>query len=254
MRKLRFDLLQVCIHPDRMAMGAAAARSAAQIIRQACGRGEAQVIFACAPSQDEFLDGLIERTLDWSRIVAFHMDEYVGLDAAHPQSFRRYLHEHLFARVGQPKAFHGIRGEAPDLEEECVRYGARLAAREPIDLVCMGIGENGHLAFNDPPVADFRDPQFVKIVALDETCRQQQVNDGCFPTLDAVPTRALTLTIPALLLTPEISCVVPGTRKAAAVRDALLGPIRTSCPASILRTHPRAVLHIDEAAASLLPK
>ncbi len=254
MRTLRFDSLQVCVYPDRIGMGSAAARSAAQIIRRASDRGEAQVIFACAPSQNEFLDGLVERALDWSSIVAFHMDEYVGLDAAHPQSFRRYLQEHLFARVGKPKAFHGIHGEAQDLEEECIRYGAQLAAREPIDLVCMGIGENGHLAFNDPPVADFRDPQFVKIVALDETCRQQQVNDGCFPTLDAVPTQALTLTIPALLFAPEISCVVPGERKAAAVRDALLGPISTSCPASILRTHPRAVLHIDEAAASLLPK
>ena len=254
MRSYRFDLLKVCVHPDRVTMARAAARHAAQNIRRACDRGEARVVFACAPSQSEFLDALTSRALDWSRVIAFHMDEYVGVDASHPQSFRRYLHEHLFANVGAFKAFHGIDGVAPDLDGECVRYGARLASHEPIDLVCMGIGENGHLAFNDPPVANFHDPQFVKIVTLDETCRQQQVNDGCFPTLDAVPTQALTLTIPALLFTREISCVVPGERKAAAVRDALLGPIRTSCPASILRTHPRVVLHIDEAAASLLPK
>ena len=247
MKTRRFDSLEVHQHPDRASLGLAAARRVAATIA-ACG--EARVVFACAPSQDEFLAALLAQPVDWAKVTVFHMDEYAGLPASHPASFRSYLRGHLLAHI-VPRAVHLIRAEA-DAAGEAARYAALLAERR-LDLVCLGIGENGHLAFNDPPVADFVDPALVKLVALDDACRRQQVHDGCFPALDAVPTHALTLTIPALLSAREISCVVPGGRKAQAVRDALLGPIAPSCPASILRTHPRAVLHLDEAAASLLP-
>ncbi len=252
MKTHRFDFLDVHQYPDRAMLGAAAGQRVALTIRAAIGaRGKARVIFACAPSQDEFLDALTAQPVDWTKVTIFHMDEYVSLLDTHPASFRSYLREHLLARVRTPGTVHFIHAEAP-LDDEAARYSALLAER-PIDLVCLGIGENGHLAFNDPPVADFHDPLRVKVVALDEACRQQQIHDGCFVSLETVPTHALTLTIPALMDSREISCVVPGPRKAAAVRDTLLGPIATSCPASILRTHPRALLHIDDAAASLLP-
>ena len=244
--------LQLCRYDDREAMGAGAAKRAAAVIRTACGeRGAARVIFACAPSQDEFLAALIRADIDWSRLVIFHMDEYTGLSAAHPQSFRSYLRDHLLANIPAPQAVHLIGADAPDPGRECERY-AVLLSEKPIDLVCMGIGENGHVAFNDPPVADFHDPRLIKIVELDGACRRQQVNDGCFPALADVPAHALTLTIPALLGARHISCVVPGERKARAVRDALLGPVGTACPASILQTHRHAFLHIDSAAGSLL--
>lgn len=233
-------------------MGEGAARRVAAIVRAVCAeRGEARVIFACAPSQDEFLTALTGACIDWAQVVIFHMDEYAGLPAAHPQSFRSYLRAQLLAKIAPPKALHLIGADAPEPGRECARYAA-LLAEKPIDLVCLGIGENGHLAFNDPPVADFHDPRLIKSVALDVKCRQQQVHDGCFPALSDVPARALTLTIPALLGARHLSCVVPGERKARAVHDALRGPVSAACPASILQTHRSAVLHLDSAAARLL--
>jgi len=233
-------------------MGAAAAKMVASAIERACARrGTARVIFACAPSQNEFLATLVQEPVNWSAVTIFHMDEYVGLPMSDPGSFRHFLSEHLLARVGKPRAVHLIGGDS-DPESECKRY-ASLLGEAPIDLVCLGIGENGHLAFNDPPVADFDDARLVKVVELDHACRQQQVNDGCFPSLEVVPPHAITLTIPALVSTGEVSCVVPGTRKASAVRDSLLGPIGTSCPASILRRHVNAVIHLDMDSAALLP-
>lgn len=253
MKTHRYDLLEVCQHPDRTTLGANAAECVARAIGSAIAtRGEARVIFACAPSQDEFLAALATLPIDWGHVVAFHMDEYVGLPHTHPASFRRYLRERLLAHIAAPLAIHFIHAEAPP-DREGARYAA-LLAEKPIDLVCLGIGENGHLAFNDPPVADFNDPARVKLVALDEKCREQQVHDRCFATLEMVPTHALTLTIPALMSAREISGVVPGPRKASAVCDALLGPIATDCPASILRTHPRVKIHIDDDAASFLPQ
>ncbi|HYC73087.1 MAG TPA: glucosamine-6-phosphate deaminase [Opitutaceae bacterium] len=244
-----FDLLRVRVHPDRAAVGAAAADDAADAIdRAVAGRGSARVVFACAPSQSEMLAALRARPVDWARVTAFHMDEYAGLSAGHPASFRHYLHEHLLRRV-PVREFHGIAGEAGDLAAEGRRY-AELLQAAPIDLVCLGIGENGHLAFNDPPVADFNDPLAVKVVELDEPCRRQQVNDGCFPSIAEVPRRALTLTIPMLLAGRALVVTVPGPRKAAAVRSALIGPVATACPASILRTHRSAALHLDRDAAA----
>jgi glucosamine-6-phosphate deaminase len=253
MHSSTFDLLDVCQYPDRASVGMAAAALVARSIRAAyTERGEARVVFACAPSQNEFLAALTDQEIEWSKVSVFHMDEYIGLGAENPQSFRRYLGEHLLAHIDPPRTIHLIRAEE-NSENECQRYSA-LLSEKPIDIVCLGIGENGHIAFNDPPVADFHDARLVKIVALDAMCRQQQVNDGCFATLDAVPAHAITLTIPTLLGAREISCVVLGERKARAVRATLLGAIETACPASILRTHPRVVLHIDQAAAFLLPK
>ena len=256
MKSTHHDLLEVRQYADRAALGRAAAEHVRGIIQGACAmRGEARVIFACAPSQNEFLAALTAQPpcVAWARVAVFHMDEYVGLTASHHQSFRHYLRTHLLDQIPPPKSVQFILGEAPSIEAECARY-RKLLMEKPIDLVCMGIGENGHIAFNDPPVADFTDTESVKPVTLDLACRQQQVNDGCFATLDAVPQTALTLTVPALFRARAISCVVPGRRKAGAVRDTLLKPVSEKCPASILRQHANAVLHIDDEAACLLGK
>lgn len=252
-----YENLQTRIYPDRQTLGTAAAEFAAAVISEACmQRGEARIILACAPSQNEFLAALAAPSrrgadIDWSRVVVFHMDEYVGFTAGVDESFRHYLQSHFLDLLPAQPTFFPIQGEAPVLHTECIRY-ARLLGEKPIDLACLGIGENGHIAFNDPPVADFRDAQAIKVVELDEDCRRQQVNDGCFPLLDFVPTQALTLTIPALFGARHISAVVPGPRKARAVHDTLLGPVSTACPASILRTHSRAVLHLDHDSSALL--
>ena len=255
-RLLRADRLAVEIHPDRAALGRAAGQAVAAHLRALLAKqGGARVIFACAPSQDEFLAALIaasrsaELGFDWSRVTAFHMDDYVGFAADHPQSFRRYLRAHLLDHVAVG-AFHPLPAERPPAVAGAA-YAALLAAA-PIDLICLGIGENGHLAFNDPPVADVDDPARVKVVALDEACRRQQVNDGCFPTLPDVPTHALTLTLPVFRDARRLSVHVPGPRKAAAVRATLRDPRSTACPATLLRDHPDATLYVDEAAAAEL--
>jgi len=251
MKRITYDLLEVRSHPDAATLGAEAASSVAEVIRTACAtRGEARVIFACAPSQNEFLAALVRKPIAWGKVVVFHMDEYVGLRAENPRSFRHFLHTHLLAHIDEPRAVHFIQGEKDPLHE-AARYG-KLLAEKPIDVVCLGIGENGHLAFNDPPAADLNDPQLVRAVELSEACRQQQVNDGCFPSLDAVPSDALTLTVPALVGAQHVSCVAPGERKARAVHDTLVGPMTKECPASILRRHAHAILHLDPASASLL--
>ncbi len=214
----------------------------------------ARVVFAAAPSQDEFLAGLVSHpSIDWSRVLAYHMDEYLGIRSDHPASFRRYLREHLFNFAGiAPERLRLIPGEEVDHPlRVCLDYEEALR-KEPPDIVCAGIGENGHLAFNDPPVADFLDPVQVKTVRLDEACRAQQVHDGCFATLADVPTHAFTLTVPALLSASVISVVVPGRRKAEAVHAMIRGPIAESCPASILRTHPGTRIYLDRDSAALL--
>lgn len=248
MRQFRVDRLDVRVHPDRQAMGAAAARQAGDRIRQAIdARGVARVIFASAPSQHELLTSLAgDPAIAWDRVVAFHMDEYLGLSGRHPASFARFLSERLPLEHG---TFHALRGDAQDPEAERRRY-AGLLISEPIDLCCLGIGENGHIAFNEPSMADFSDAEAVRIVELDLASREQQVHDRCFDDLSSVPTRALTLTIPALLRSDTLVCVVPGPAKADAVRLTLAGPVEPSCPASVLRTHGRASLHLDPAAAA----
>ena len=240
----RIDCLAIVRHPDRRTLGAVAGRGVADILRRLlAAQADVRMIFAAAPSQRETLAELVRaQGIDWSRVTAFHMDEYIGLAADAPQRFGRFLEEHLFAAV-RPGRVHLIDGTA-DPVEECRRY-APLVAAAPIDVVCLGIGENGHIAFNDPPVADFHDPLPMKVVTLDAACRRQQVNDGCFPSLDAVPTRALTLTIPTLMAGRHLCCAVPGPTKRAAVARLLSGSIASDCPATILRTHPDCTLHVD---------
>jgi glucosamine-6-phosphate deaminase len=235
-------------------MGQAAAEHVIQLLETLLGSQKSvRVIFACAPSQDQFLEALIRLSvprIDWNRVTAFHMDEYVGLEASHPASFRSYLFKHLLSRVS-PAAFHPIAGEASNTARECERYAA-LLAEAPIDLICLGIGENGHLAFNDPPVADFADPVSVKVVELDQACREQQVHDGCFPAIQDVPRHAITLTLPVFLRAKHLSVVVPGERKADAVRASVQGPLSTECPGSLLQTRERVRMFVDRAAAAFL--
>ncbi len=252
MRKLQFDQLPVEVHPTNAALGCAAAEAAATILRAAIvERGRANLIVATGNSQLSFYEALRELGgIDWQKITIFHMDEYVGMSPDHPASFRRYLQEKIVSFV-HPAAFHGVMGDAPDAQQECERYAGLLRAH-PADLCCLGIGENGHLAFNDPPFAQFDDPVWAKIVKLDEASRRQQVGEGHFAALDAVPTHAITLTIPALLAARKVLVIVPEQRKAPAVRAALTGPITTACPASILRTAAHARLYLDAESASLL--
>ncbi|MGH8016881.1 MAG: 6-phosphogluconolactonase [Opitutaceae bacterium] len=248
--------LAVEAHANREALGLAAARAAAASI---CGaiaaHGGARVVFACAPSQDEFLAALADPSqtgilVDWSKVTAFHMDDYVGLSASHPRSFRSYLRERLLDRVAMGR-FHPIEAERRGVEVMCDQYAA-LLSEKPIELICLGIGENGHIAFNDPGEADFEDPRLVGQVRLDLKCRQQQVNDGCFPAIEDVPPAAVSLTVPVFRRARQLSIHVPGSRKAGAVLAALTGPIGPEFPASILRLHHNATLYLDaDSSASL---
>ena len=254
-RLFQADYLETGVYADREAMGWAAASHVSDILQRLLQeKDEVRIVVGSAPSQDEFFASLtsprLEAQIDWSRVVVFHMDEYIGLAADHPQSFRKYQQEHFISQV-PVKAFHAICGEAGDPQAECDRL-EQLLAEAPVDLACCGIGENGHLAFNDPPVADFKDPRLVRIVEMDAVCRQQQVNDGCFPSLDAVPTHAITLTLPVFIHATHLSCVVPARTKAQAVAATLLGPVGTACPATLMRNHPRARLFLEPNSAALL--
>lgn len=213
--------------------------------------GSAAAIMATGNSQIQFLDQLVRLGgVDWSKVTLFHMDEYLGIGADHPASFRHYMRERVENRV-HPRAFHYLEGDSLQPIKECERY-SQLLRSQRIDLCCLGIGENGHVAFNDPPVADFKDARSVKIVQLDQPCRQQQVNEGHFPDLQSVPQFALTLTIPALCAAKKMICIAPEKRKAQAVKNTLQGPISTACPASILRQQAHATLLLDADSASLL--
>lgn len=238
-------------HPDRAAMGAAAARSAAHTLREAvAARGSARMIAAAAPSQLDVYRALAaEVDVPWDRITILHMDEYIGLDVAAPQRFGNWLRAHLVDAV-QPAAFHPMRTELGT--EAATEEYAALLAEGPIDLVCLGIGVNGHIAFNDPPDADLTDPCPVRTVQLDLASRVQQVDDECFDTLDAVPTHALTLTIPALMNGAHLVCAVPDARKAEAVRALVEEPISAHWPCTVLRRHSHCEVHVDRDAASLL--
>ena len=251
-RNFRADQLNVYVYESRPRMGqAAAAVIAAEIRRAIQERGKAVVILASAPSQNEFLAALAEASdIDWSLVTAFHLDEYLGMDDQAPQSFRRFLIDRIVNKVPLGK-FHGLGGDAPDGAVEARRYAALLEENPP-DFAVLGIGENGHLAFIDPPFCDFNDPEAVKVVQLDEVCRNQQVNDGAFASLDEVPRDALSLTIPTLLKRPKLFAIAPGPAKRQAIKNTVEGPISTTCPASILRTHLNAHLFIDVVAAEYL--
>ncbi len=234
-------------------MARAAADEALEVMRAAvAARGIAHVMFATGNSQLAFVQMLVEETVGvpWAETIVFHMDEYVGVGPDHPAGFQRWIRERI-VEPAQPKAAFYVQGLG-DPEAACRRYADALRDH-PLDLCCLGIGENGHLAFNDPPVADFDDPLDVKVVELDTACRLQQVNEGHFAGLEAVPARAITVTIPALLRAKRVLAIVPEARKAEPVRAALTGPITTACPASALRTIPHASIHLEPASAGLLP-
>jgi glucosamine-6-phosphate deaminase len=250
-KEFKKDNLFIKVFSNREILGKAAAQEAADKINTILkNKSEIRIVFAAAPSQNEFLDELVKtKNIEWNRITAFHMDEYMGLDKNSEQSFRKYLKDRIFDKVDF-KEVHLIQPK-DDPKKEIERYEA-LLKEKPIDIIFMGIGENGHIAFNDPPFADFNDPHFVKIVELDEACRQQQVNDGCFPSFNEVPKQAVTLTVPALMSGENLFVVVPGLRKARAVFNTLNNEINIKCPASILRRHNNTILYLDEDSSSKL--
>lgn len=252
MKSFQTDLLKVQIHDSRAQMGAAAAADIkACLLALMQEKDKVNVIFAAAPSQNEVLAALAaDQEIPWNRVNAFHMDEYIGLAAGAPQAFGNFLREHIFGLVDMASVQY-IDATAPDAEAECARY-TEILKEYPVDVVVMGIGENGHIAFNDPPVADFCDPCLVKPVALDEVCRTQQVHDGCFATLDDVPKTAITLTVPTLLAGKHLFCIVPAATKAEAVRKTLQGKIGEHCPATALRRHAGAVLYLDPDSSALI--
>ena len=241
----KVEKLQVAVYPDRRSAG----RQAALVVRDRMvnlmsRQTEVRMIFAAGPSQNEFLDELSAvNGVDWSKVVAFHMDEYVGLKMDSNELWGKFMRDKLFGKLNFKETFY-LNSEPKSPEEECNRYAA-LINDGPIDIVCMGIGENGHIAFNDPGVADFKDPRTVKLVDLDAACRQQQVHDGCFASLEQVPKQALSLTIPPMFSAHFLSIVVPGPTKSRAVRDSLKGEVSTRCPASILRRHSDAIMFLD---------
>ena len=249
-RELRFERLPVRIYSDEGSLGAAAAVDMAALLKDAIAeRGEANVILATGNSQLAFLKALRETEgVDWSRVHVFHMDEYVGIDPAHKASFPRFLQEHFLDHV-DGATFHPISGDPDRVAAICAEY-EELLRRHPADAVALGWGENGHLAFNDPPFAEFDDPVWAKAVRLDDVSRRQQVGEGHFASLDDVPRHAITLTVPALLAAKRVLCIVPEARKADAVHACLTEPISEDRPGSVLRRVDHAILYLDTDSAT----
>jgi glucosamine-6-phosphate deaminase len=243
--------MEVNIFNDKAAMGEAAARKGAELISKTLKeKGSASIILATGASQFEMLGELVKAEVDWSKVTVFHLDEYIGIPDTHPASFRKYLKER-FADLVSPAAFYAIDGER-DPEKECARLGASIAKHE-IDLAFVGIGENAHLAFNDPP-ADFDTTEPYIVVDLDEACRQQQLGEGWFPSLEAVPGKAISMSVKQIMKSKAIICTVPDARKAEAVQKAVEGEVIPEAPASILQSHPFTWLYLDRESASLLGK
>lgn len=251
-KEFHSDLLRVFIKNTRGEMGSTAARAVHdKILELQAKKEELNILFAAAPSQKEMLTVLSSyKDIFWDRINALHMDEYVNLDENAPQRFGNFLRKAIFEKVPFRSVFY-LNGNAENLDAECERYAA-LLDKHPLDIACIGIGENGHIAFNDPHVADFNDPKRIKCVELDMRCRQQQVNDHCFEDISQVPEKALTLTIPVICSAKHIVCVVPAITKAAAVKSTVEGPIGEYCPATVLRNHADAALYLDSDSASKL--
>jgi glucosamine-6-phosphate deaminase len=248
-KDLTVDYIQISIHEKPIDMGREAANYVEGKLKEAIDvKGSANLILATGSSQFKFLEALKEKEIDWKKITVFHLDEYKDISDTHPASFRRYLRERILDEVAPQKVFF-LNGDADDIEQEMRQYAKELK-KHPIDIACIGIGENGHIAFNDPPVADFNDPKLVKLVKLDDACRNQQFGEGWFPTFEDVPEQALTVTITAILNCKAISCVVPEERKSQAVHDTLYNPISPKCPATILRKHPETRLFLDAGSAS----
>ncbi len=245
-------MVEKIIFKTKSQLGAAAAKLATELIRNAIqARGQANITLATGASQFEVLEHLAaEKDIDWSKVVMFHLDEYIGLGAVHPASFRKYLKERFVDRVGTLKAMHLVNGDAADPQQECRRLG-KLIAASGIDVTLAGIGENGHLAFNDPP-ADFKTEEPYIIVRLDEKCRKQQLGEGWFETLDDVPTSAISMSIRQIMKSAALIVSVPDRRKAEAVKNTLEGPVTPNCPASVLQQHNNCTILLDEESASLL--
>ena len=242
--------MEIKVFDTKSELGQAAARDAANIINEAIDeRDAAYVIAATGASQFEFLDALAQEAIDWTKVVFFHLDEYVGLPESHPASFRRYLKERVVSRI-HPRTFHFLDGEADDVREECRRVGD-LIGRQTIDVAFVGIGENGHLAFNDPP-ADFDTEAPYIVVNLDDACRQQQVGEGWFKSLAEVPAQAISMSIKQILKSRNILCIVPDQRKAEAVRASVELEVSPMHPGSILQQHERVALYLDSHSSSLL--
>lgn len=250
----KVGMLEVRIFPNRDEMGKEAAENVSATLQELLKKkDEVNMIFAAAPSQSDFMKAITEdKRIQWERVNAFHMDEYIGLDKDAPQGFGNFLSERLFSKAPF-KSVHYINGQAEDPEAESKRY-ADLLSKHPVDIVCLGIGENGHIAFNDPPVADFNDPKQVKVVELDNACKQQQVNEKLFDEIDLVPTHAITVTIPGLLNANHMFCMVPAANKAQAVYNTINWDISEKCPATVLRNKKGAILYLDQDSASLLDR
>ena len=250
-QELIYGSAHVEIHNSNAALGNAAAERAAQLINEAiAANGHARIMVATGNSQIAFIDALTQRSIDWKRVEVFHMDEYADISDSHSASFHRWIKTRLEDKV-HPRQVHYIQGDASDLDAEIQRY-AGLLQTAPMDVAFVGFGENGHIAFNDPPNADFNDPFMVKRVQLDEACRQQQAGEGHFENLASVPREAITVTCPGLFQARAWVSCVPEARKAKAVQAALEGPISTACPASLIRNHPNATLYLDNDSAVLL--
>ena len=249
----RSTVMNIYIGSDKQDMAVHAAKTAGDKIRKAIAeKGEARIIVATGASQFEFLQELVKQPdIDWTKVTGFHLDEYVGLSADHKASFRGYMRERFVSKTPQPmKAFNEVNGEAADQEAEIIRL-ENLIRTAPIDVACVGIGENGHLAFNDPP-ADFDSARAYKIVPLDDKCRMQQVGEGWFPTKDDVPAFAFSMTIKQIMWSKSIVCTCPDERKAEAVKGAVEGPVTNMLPSSILQMHPDCAMFLDPGSASLL--
>jgi len=243
--------MKLNIYADKQTMGAAAAREIAQLINQSLAQqGKASIILATGASQFEMLAHLVQANVDWSQVTAFHLDEYIGLPDAHPASFRKYLKERFVDKIGNLKAFHYVNGKADDPQLECKRLG-KLISQYSIDVACIGIGENGHLAFNDPP-ADFDTEEPYIVVDLDEACRKQQLGEGWFPTFDDVPQQAISMGIRHIMKSKAIVCTVPDERKAKAVKAAVEGAVSNMLPSSILQTHKHCSMYMDNQSAQYL--
>jgi len=242
------DKLKVEIFGKTEDMGKDAASFVAVKLNQAIkDRGHANLIIGTGASQYPLLEFLLKKELDWTKISIFHLDEYIGISDKHPSSFRKFLKERVADKVNTKMVYY-LKGDADDIEAEIKRYG-KLLKDNPVDVACIGIGENGHIAFNDPAIADFNDPEYLKVVEMDETCRMQQVDEGWFPTINHVPEKGVTLTVTAIMDCKVLCCTVPDERKSEAVYNTLYGEINKSCPASILRKHDNAVLFLDSFAA-----
>jgi glucosamine-6-phosphate deaminase len=247
----KFGNASVAVYSSPEEMGSAAAKQAALLIGQAIEkRGYARVIAATGNSQIPLANELVKQPVNWSAVDLFHMDEYINLSDSHPSSFRLWIRTRLVDKIHPRKAYY-LNGDAPDLEAEIKRY-TDLLLEDSIDLAFVGFGENGHIAFNDPPVANFNDPATVKRIVLDEACRRQQAGEGHFPSEEAVPRDAISITCPGLFRAESWVSCVPEARKATAVRNALEGPISEACPASLVRRHPNAFVYLDTESASLL--